>query len=65
MAKVLSLDETVEAGTDPYVDDIFTNEDIVSSQLVSEHLAWSDNKASRAIFISTSLRIAAAGNAIW
>lgn len=39
LAYVLGQDNLVEAGTSPYVDDIYVNEDIVKVQYVRDHLA--------------------------
>jgi ribonuclease HI len=39
LSKVLSLDATVSAGTDNYVDDILVNKDVVNAGRVAEHLA--------------------------
>lgn len=38
VAKVLSLDETVNKGTDHYIDDIVVNESIVTAETVRKHL---------------------------
>lgn len=38
LKKVLSLDATIEKGTDSYIDDVAVNESIVSSERVRQHL---------------------------
>ena len=39
LEKVLSLNDKIQSGTDNYLDDILVNEDVVSAEEVSRHLA--------------------------
>lgn len=57
MDKVLSQDERIWKGTSSYIDDIFVNEDIVSVQVVLEHLKMYGLHCKPAVRVSEGARV--------